>query len=288
MITNKTKQIIKRALSEDKVSQDKTTHLVIAAKEKGKAVIIAKEKGILCGIEVVRFIFKEIDKKIKVRFFAKDGDRVTKDKKIATLSGNLQTILKAERVALNFLSLLSGVATTAALFVDKVKKTKVTIKDTRKTTPGLRELEKYAVLTGGGKNHRYNLAEGIIVKDNHLKAAAIVNKKNRVNHMRLEATLKNLRRKTKFPIEVEVETFQEFCEVAKYYPDIIMLDNFSKSNLVKAVSYRNKHFPKIELEASGGISLKNIKRVASTGVDSISVGSITHSPKALDFSLELK
>jgi nicotinate-nucleotide pyrophosphorylase (carboxylating) len=288
MITNKTKQIIKRALAEDKVSQDKTTHLVIAAKEKGKAVIIAKEKGILCGIEVVRFIFKEIDKKIKVRFFAKDGDRVTKDKKIATLSGNLQTILKAERVALNFLSLLSGVATTAALFVDKVKKTKVTIKDTRKTTPGLRELEKYAVLTGGGKNHRYNLAEGIIVKDNHLKAAAIVNKKNRVNHMRLEATLKNLRRKTKFPIEVEVETFQEFCEVAKYYPDIIMLDNFSKSNLVKAVSYRNKYFPKIELEASGGISLKNIKRVASTGVDSISVGSITHSPKALDFSLELK
>ncbi|MCF7887285.1 MAG: carboxylating nicotinate-nucleotide diphosphorylase [Candidatus Omnitrophica bacterium] len=288
MITNKTKQIIKRALSEDKVSQDKTTHLVISAKEKGKAVIIAKEKGILCGIEIVRFIFKEIDKKIKVKFFTKDGDKVVKNKKIAAISGNLQTMLKAERVALNFLSLLSGVATTAALFVDKVKKTRVAIKDTRKTTPGLRELEKYAVLTGGGKNHRYNLAEGIIVKDNHLKAAAIVNKKNKVNQMRLEATMKSLRRKTKFPIEVEVETFQEFCEVAKYYPDIIMLDNFSKKNLVKAVSYRNKHFPKIELEASGGISLKNIETVASTGVDSISIGSITHSPKALDFSLELK
>ncbi|MCF7869978.1 MAG: carboxylating nicotinate-nucleotide diphosphorylase [Candidatus Omnitrophica bacterium] len=288
MITNKTRQIIKRALSEDKVNQDKTTHLVIPAKEKGKAVIIAEEKGILCGIEIVRFIFKEIDKKIKVKFFAKDGNKVVKNKKIAAISGNLQTMLKAERVALNFLSLLSGVATTAALFVDKVKKTRVAIKDTRKTTPGLRDLEKYAVLTGGGKNHRYNLAEGIIVKDNHLKAAAIVNKKNKVNQMRLEAAIKSLRKKTKFPIEVEVETFQEFCEVAKHYPDIIMLDNFSKKNLVKAVSYRNKHFPKIELEASGGISLKNIETVASTGVDSVSVGSITHSPKALDFSLELK
>jgi nicotinate-nucleotide pyrophosphorylase (carboxylating) len=288
MITNKTKQIIKRALSEDKVSQDKTTHLVISAKEKGKAAIIAEEKGLLCGVEIVRFIFQEIDKKITIKFFAKDGDKVTKNKTIATISGNLQTILKAERVALNFLSLLSGVATTASLFVDKVKKTRVAIKDTRKTTPGLRELEKYAVLIGGGKNHRYNLAEGIIVKDNHLKAAAIVDKKNKVNQMRLEAAIKNLRKKTKFPIEIEVETFQEFCEVAKYYPDIIMLDNFSKKNLVKAVDYRNKYFPKIELEASGGISLKNIKTVASTGVDSISVGSITHSPKALDFSLELK
>ncbi|MFO8053144.1 MAG: carboxylating nicotinate-nucleotide diphosphorylase [Candidatus Omnitrophota bacterium] len=288
MVTNKTKQIIKRALLEDKVNQDKTTHLVIPAKEKGKAVIIAKEKGILCGVEVVKFIFKEIDKEIKVKFFAKDADRVSKNKKIAAISGNLQTILKAERVALNFLSLLSGVATTAGLFVDKVKKTKVAIKDTRKTTPGLRELEKYAVLTGGGRNHRYNLAEGIIVKDNHLKAVAIVSKKNKVNHRRLEATIESLRKKAKFPIEIEVETFQEFCEVAKYYPDIIMLDNFSKKNLVKAVNYRNKHFPKIELEASGGINLKNIETVASTGVDSISVGSITHSPKALDFSLELK
>ncbi|MCF7873535.1 MAG: carboxylating nicotinate-nucleotide diphosphorylase [Candidatus Omnitrophica bacterium] len=287
MISNKTKQIIQRALLEDKVKQDKTTRLVIPAKKKGQAVITAKEKGVLCGTDLVKFIFKKIDKKIKVEFFAKDADLINKEEKVATISGNLQTILKAERVALNFLSLLSGVATTAWLFVNKVKKAKVAIKDTRKTTPGLRKLEKYAVLVGGGKNHRYSLAEGIIVKDNHLKAAGIVNKENKVNHKSLKEAIKKLRKKTKFPIEIEVETFQEFLEVAKYSPDIIMLDNFSKKDLVKAVGYRNKHFPKIELEASGGISLRNIETVASTGVDSISVGSITHSPKALDFSLEL-
>ncbi|MCF7871176.1 MAG: carboxylating nicotinate-nucleotide diphosphorylase [Candidatus Omnitrophica bacterium] len=287
MITSKIKQIIQIALSEDKVSRDKTTHLVIPAEEKGKAAIIAKEKGILCGTEIVRFIFKKIDKETKIKFFAKDADLVHKNEKVAIISGNLQTILKAERVALNFLSLLSGVATVTRLFIDKIKKTKVVIKDTRKTTPGLRELEKYAVLVGGGKNHRCNLAEGIIIKDNHLKAVAIVSKKNKVNHKRLKAAMENLRKKTKFPIEIEVETFQEFIEVARHHPDIIMLDNFSKKNLIKAVGHRNKYFPKIELEASGGISLKNIERVSSTGVDSISIGSITHSPNALDFSLEL-
>lgn len=287
MITNKTKQIIQIALSEDKVNRDKTTNLVMPAKERGKAAIIAKQKGILCGAEVVRFIFKKIDKEAKIKFFAKDADSVGKNQRVAIISGNLQTILKAERVALNFLSLLSGVATATRLLINKVKKTKVVIKDTRKTTPGLRELEKYAVSIGGGKNHRCNLAEGIIVKDNHLKAAAIVSKKNEVNHKRLESAMKNLRKKTKFPIEIEVENFKEFLEVARHHPDIIMLDNFSKNNLIKAVKHRNQYFPKIELEASGGINLENIGKVASTGVDSISIGSITHSPNALDFSLEI-
>ncbi len=287
MITNKTEQIIQKALAEDNVKQDKTTRLVVPGGKRGRVVIIAKEKGILCGVDLVKLVLNRIDKQLKIKFFAKDGVRLRKNQKVAVVSGSLQSILKAERTALNFLSLLSGIATTTRLFADKVKKTKVIIKDTRKTTPGLRRLEKYAVFVGGGKNHRQTLADGIIIKDNHLKAAAIINKKNKINHQCLKAAIENLRKRTNLPIEIEVETFAEFFEIVKYRPEVVMLDNFSKRDLIRAVSYRNKYFPKVELEASGRISLRNIATVALTGVDSISIGSITHSPKALDFSLEI-
>lgn len=287
MLNKKTEQIIQRAFSEDKLRQDKTTRLTVSKQKKGRAIIIAKEKGIFCGRELAAYIFKKIDSQINIKFFKKDGDRVAAGEKTVAISGNLQAILKGERASLNFLSLLSGVATTTNLFIEQVKKTKVIVKDTRKTTPGLRELEKYAVSVGGGINHRHNLAAGIIVKDNHLKAAGIIDKNKKINHLLLKQSLTKLKKKTNFPIEIEVETFNEFTEIAKHRPDIIMLDNFSKKNLRKAVDYRNKNFPKIKLEASGGIQLKNIKTIALTGVDFISIGSLTHSPKALDFSLEL-
>lgn len=287
MISKKTEQILQRAFSEDKVLRDITTRLTIPKDKRGKAIIVAKEKGIFCGKEVVTYIFKKIDEQIKVKTYLKDGAKVDLGKKIIAVSGNLRSILKAERISLNFLSLLSGVATVTNLFIQKVKGTNVVIKDTRKTTPGLRELEKYAVLCGGGTNHRYNLAEGIIVKDNHLKAAKIINKQNKVDHQSLGKCLQKIRKKTNFPLEIEVETFDEFSEISQHQPEIIMLDNFPRKDLIRAVNYRNKNCPQIKLEASGGIRLKNVRSIAETGVDFISIGSITHSPKALDFSLEI-
>lgn len=287
MISKETKQIIQRAFSEDKIRADKTTQLTVPKSKQGKAAIVAQEKGIFCGKEVVTYIFKKIDKQLKIKVFLTDGAKVWPGKKIIAVSGNLRSILKAERISLNFLSLLSGVATATSLFVSKIKGTKVIIKDTRKTTPGLRELEKYAVLCGGGKNHRQNLAAGIIVKDNHLKAAKIIDKQNKVDYRLLATCLNKMRKKTSFPLEIEVETFGEFRQISQHQPDIIMLDNFSQKDLIRAVKHRNKKCPKIKLEASGGINLKNVRAIAQTGVDFISIGSITHSPKALDFSLEL-
>ncbi len=283
----KLRKVIQKALSEDKVKQDKTTNLIVPPAKKGKAVIIAKDRGIFCGRELIQLIFKEIDPEIKINLLVEDGDKIKKDQKIAHISGKLQAILAGERVCLNFISLLSGVSTSTNSFVVKAGKKKVKIKDTRKTTPGLRGLEKYAVLVGGGKNHRQNLFGGIIIKDNHLKAAGIINKKSQVNHQKLAILWQSLRRKTKMPIEVEVENFREFKEIISYNPEIIMLDNFSIADLKKAAAYRDQYFPKIELEASGGVTIKNIETVSATGVDSVSVGVITHSSQALDFSLEI-
>ncbi len=287
MLNQQVKKIIQSALDEDKVSQDKTTAITVVANKRGQAVIFANQSGILCGVRLVKFIFKKINKKTEVKLLAKDGDRISKNQRVVLLSGNLQSILKAERVALNFLSLLSGIATSTNMFVKKAKQKKVIIKDTRKTTPCLRYLEKYAVSVGGGKNHRLNLADGIIVKENHLRAAGVITANEKVDHLQLEKLWRKLRSKTKMPIEVEVENFTEFKEVARYSPDVIMLDNFSQADLKKAASYRNKNFPEIELEASGGVTLKNLEAIASAGIDSISVGSITHSPDAMDFSLEI-
>lgn len=287
MIDNSIQKNILRALSEDKIKQDKTTALFIRQSTTGKAVILAKEPGILCGIELARFIFKTVDKNLKVETFFEDGKKINKEDKILSVEGSLQAILRAERVCINFLSLTSGVSTVTNAFVRKAKKSKVVIKDTRKTIPGLRRLQKYAVSVGGGKNHRSNLSGGIIIKDNHLRAAGAIDRKNNINHKNFKRLWQGLRRKTKLPIEVEVETFKEFKQIIKYKPDIIMLDNFSRPDLKKASAYRNRYFPQIELEASGRVTLDNIGAVASTGVDSVSVGSITHSPSALDFSLEI-
>jgi len=278
--------IIINSLKEDSCQNDITTLCAISPKLKGKGIIVAQEKGVLAGIEIARTVFKLINKKITFKALKKDGSNFKKGDNIATISGNLQTIISGERVALNFLSLLSGISTVTRKFVEKTKGLKVQIKDTRKTIPNLRILEKYAVKAGGGYNHRSSLSDGIIVKDNHLKAAGYIYN-GHLNKKRFSTLIDSLRKKSSLKIEVEVESVAELKEVLKYKPNIIMLDNFSVVSLKKAVCFRNKHYPKIKLEASGGVNLKNVGAVASSGVDHVSIGMITDSPGVIDFSLDI-
>jgi len=278
--------VVRNALGEDGCYRDITTAFAISSKLKGKGVIVAQEKGILSGIEVAKAVFKQLNKIIVFKALKKDGRAFRKGDRIAIIQGSLQTILAGERVALNFLSLLSGVATLTKKFVEKVKGTGVEIKDTRKTIPNLRKLERYAVRAGGGRNHRFSLSDGIIVKDNHLKAAGYI-RRGRLNKERFCRLIATLRKKSSLAVEIEVESLGELKEVLKYKPDIVMLDNFSVKNLNSAVSLRNKYYPKIKLEASGGVNLENVKAVASSGVDHISTGMITDSPEVIDFSLDI-
>jgi len=277
---------VKSALKEDGCQRDITTVFAISSKLKGKGVIVAQEKGLLSGIEVAKAVFKQLNQKIVFKVLKKDGSTFKRGDKIAIIQGSLRTILTGERVALNFLSLLSGVTTLTRKFVEKVKGLRVQVKDTRKTIPNLRILEKYAVRVGGGRNHRLSLSEGIIVKDNHLKAAGYIDQ-GRLDKKRLCSLISTLKKKSALAVEIEVESLGELKEVLKLKPDIIMLDNFSVKNLKKAVSLRNKYYPKIKLEASGGINLKNARAVASSGVDYISIGMITDSPQVIDFSLDI-
>lgn len=282
----KIKSIVKKAIQEDIGRGDITTKLIVCPQNKIEAIIICKEKSVLCGIELAREAFYQINPNLKFHPYKKDGQTIKKNEIIAEIKGEAASILTAERVALNFICLLSGIATYTQKFVSKIKGTKAKIMDTRKTTPGLRILEKYAVRVGGGYNHRYGLWDGILVKDNHLRVCQVISK-NKIKKRNLSLMMKKLK-KSKLPVEIEAENFYEFCQIIKFSPDIIMLDNFSLSEIKKAVNYRNKYFPKVKLEASGGITLTNIKDIALTGIDFISIGSLTHSPEAIDFSLEIK
>jgi len=278
--------MIKAALAEDMVKRDITTLLAIPANLKGKAEIIAKQNSVLCGIAIAKEAFKQLDRKIIFKPRKKDGNLVKAKEKVAIIEGNLRTILNGERVALNFLYLLSAVATTTKKFVNQTKGTNIKIMDTRKTTPNLRSLEKYAVRVGGGWNHRSSLSDAILVKDNHLKAGQCVYK-GRLNENKISALIRRMRKKSSLAIEIEVENLAEFKGVIKYKPDVIMLDNFSLKSLKAAVNLRNKNFPKVKLEASGEVTLANVRAIAKTGVDFISSGALTHSSQPVDFSLDI-
>jgi nicotinate-nucleotide pyrophosphorylase (carboxylating) len=269
------KDIIRRALKEDIGRKDVTTQALIPKHKSAKAILLAKEACVLCGVAAARTVFKVRDQKIKFKPLARDGQRIKPKTIIACLEGKAQNILTAERTALNFLSLLSGIATKTRQYVEKIKPYQAKILDTRKTIPGLRILEKYAVRIGGGFNHRLRLDEFIMVKDNHLK----------VTHSYL-----NLPRFTeKYRVQIEVKNLKEFKQALKLKPDVIMLDNMSLKEIKKAVRIRNSLPLKTSpaLEASGGITLKNVRRVASTGVEMISVGDLTHSVDSVDISLEI-
>jgi nicotinate-nucleotide pyrophosphorylase (carboxylating) len=272
-------QIIRHALIEDIGKGDITTQLTIPEQKEIKAHLLAKEDCVVCGINIVERTFELVDKTIEFKAFAREGQKITKGKILAVISGKARSILNGERVALNIISLLSGISTKTREYVDEVGPHSVKITDTRKTMPGLRELQKYAVRVGGGYNHRISLDEMILIKDNHIKITE--------GYTKLPKIPKG------FKIEIEVQNFDEFKHALQFKPDIIMLDNMDPGDISKAVALRNttdftkSHHPKTKLEASGGITMKNIKEVASTGVDIISLGDLTHSVDSIDICLDV-
>ncbi len=272
--------IIDLALAEDISHGDITSEGLIPPELEGKASILAKEEGIIAGGEVARRVFLRVDPSLKVELLIKDGARVQPGDIVATVSGRVISILKAERTALNFLQRLSGIASQTARYIAETQGLGVKITDTRKTTPGLRLLEKYAVRTGGGQSHRLHLGDGILIKDNHLTTLRALGIK-----------IKDIIAKAKqnapqgATVEIEVTTPQEALEAAEAGADILMLDNMSPEEMRRVVNSIPSH---VKTEASGGITLANVRAAAMAGVDVISIGALTHSVKALDINLELE
>ncbi|MBI2832598.1 MAG: carboxylating nicotinate-nucleotide diphosphorylase [Chloroflexi bacterium] len=273
-------RIVDIALAEDTAHGDVTSDILMPPDLKGKASVLVKAPGVLAGIEVAKRVFLKVDPTLKFEVLIQDGTKVKPGDVAAVVSGNLKSILKAERVALNFLQRLSGIATQTALYVEQVRGLDVYIADTRKTTPGLRMLEKYAVRMGGGRNHRFHLGDGVLIKDNHIAVL-------RATGMSLKEIIAKARREAPggLKVEAEVTSAKEALDAVEAGADIIMLDNMSLEEMRRAVSMIKG---KAKIEASGGVTLDNVRAVAETGVDFISVGALTHSPKALDISLEVE
>jgi nicotinate-nucleotide pyrophosphorylase (carboxylating) len=275
-INSISEQLISMALAEDIGTGDITTHSVVPTGTKVSGSFIAKEDGVICGLEIVRRVFELMDKTVVINTFCKDGDKILKGSKIADISGPAHAILTGERVALNFLQHLSAIASKTAAIMDSLDGTGLKIVDTRKTTPGMRVLEKYAVKTGGGFNHRMNLSDGILIKDNHIKAAGGIAPAIEAARNHAPQTLK---------IEVEVESLDQVQEALDAKADIIMLDNMSLETMADAVKLING---RALTEASGNMDQKNLTDVARTGVDLVSIGALTHTVKAMDISLRLE
>lgn len=269
-MNTQTRQLIKTALAEDIGRGDITTNAVVPAKLCAEGKIIAKEDMVLAGIDIAHEVFKMIGRGIKWKAFKKDGELCGKGGVIAEVKGPARALLSGERVALNFLQHLSGVSTSARIFSEAISGTKAKILDTRKTTPGLRGLEKYAVEMGGGTNHRMGLFDHFLIKNNHVAVAGSVTE-----------AMKRAKKKKKKGQKIEVETrnINEVKEALSCKADVIMLDNIGIDDVRKAVFLAKG---KVPLEVSGNISLENIRRYAETGVDFISVGAITHSARAVD------
>ncbi len=277
--TPQVKRLIRQAIAEDFSQGDMTTKALIPETQQSKALVTAKARGIIAGTEVSKQVFLKVDPKLEVDILIKDGAEVKLGDVIARIEGRTASILKAERVALNFLQRLSGIASETARYVQAVKGLPVLITDTRKTSPGLRTLEKYAVRVGGGKNHRMHLADGILIKDNHI---AVLRRRG----LSIKEIVAKARHKAspELKIEVEVKTPEEAIQAAEAGADIVMLDNMNLKDMRQAVRLIKG---RALIEASGGITLESVRDVAETGVDLISIGALTHSPKALDISLEL-
>lgn len=278
MILNKiyVDNLIKTALLEDINYCDVTTDYLIPAEQMGKGKLVAKAEGILCGVEVAARVFELIDSDIKIEILIKDGESVKYGDELMRLEGRTASLLKGERTALNLIQHMSGIATAANQATKLVEGTNASIADTRKTLPGMRPLQKYAVMTGGAKNHRYNLSDAAMLKDNHIDAAggitaAVTALRKKIGHM------------TK--IEVETRNLGELKEALAVGADIIMLDNMSPELMKEAVAITDG---RAVLEASGGITNETLRAVAESGVDIISIGALTHSVKAFDISMYIK
>ena len=266
--------LIKSALKEDITSEDITTNAVMKEYTLGEVYLICKQDGIIAGLDVFARAFTILDDKTEIEFFCKDGDKVVNGQKLATVKGDVRVLLSAERTALNYLQRMSGIATYTNSIVQLLKGSKTKLLDTRKTTPNMRIFEKYAVKVGGGNNHRYNLSDGILLKDNHIGAAGGVAKA-----IKLAKEYAPFVRK----VEVEVENLDMLKEALDAGADIIMLDNMSVEDMKKAVQMANG---KAELECSGNVTAENVARLVEIGVDYISSGALTHSSPILDLSLK--
>lgn len=273
-------KIVELALAEDLGQGDVTSETLIPLDLVGKAYILVKEEGVIAGLEVAEKVFRHVDPTLKVEILIKDGAKVKAGDITANVSGAVISILEAERTAINFVQKLSGVATATSKYVARVQGLKTNIVDTRKTTPGMRLLEKYAVRMGGGKNHRLHLGDGILIKDNHLVAL-------RAMGLSLKEIVAKAKKNAPKGIRVEVEatSLQEALDAAGAGADMILLDNMPPEEMKRVVSMLPRH---VKTEASGGITLENVRAAALSGVDVISVGALTHSTKALNVSLELE
>lgn len=277
MILNQTiKKLIEEALSEDLGPGDVTAEATISAESLSRAVILAKQHLVLAGMEVAREVFRSLDPAVQFTPFARDGDAIHAGTELAHVSGKTRSLLAGERVALNLLQHLSGIATQTANYAEMIRGTKAQVLDTRKTLPGLRALEKYAVRMGGGKNHRFGLYDGVLIKDNHIKACGGISKAVE----RAKKTAHHLLR-----IEVETKTLDEVTEALTAGVDIIMLDNMPVEMMREAVQLIAG---RALVEASGNVTLETIRAIAETGVDLISAGSLTHSAPAVDMSMKIK
>jgi nicotinate-nucleotide pyrophosphorylase (carboxylating) len=267
-------ELILSALREDITSEDITTNSVMPHYQKGQVDLICKEDGVIAGLEVFKRVFELLDEKTEVTFYCKDGDEVKKGEKIGLIVGDIRVLLSGERTALNFLQRMSGIATYTRSIANLLKGTNTKLLDTRKTTPNMRIFEKYAVKVGGGNNHRYNLSDGILLKDNHIGAAGGV--KEAVKMAKEYAPFVR-------KIEIEVEDLDMLKEALDAGADIIMLDNMSVEDMKKAVEMTAG---KAETECSGNVTKENIARLTDIGVDYISSGALTHSAPILDLSLK--
>lgn len=267
---------IKSALEEDMGPGDITTDAIIDGNATGKAVLETREDIVLAGLPVFMRTFTLIDPEISFETFYEDGQEVSTGNVICNVSGSMSAMLKAERTALNFIQRMSGIATLTREYVSKASSEKVKILDTRKTVPGLRFLDKYSVTMGGGQNHRFGLFDAVLIKDNHIAAAGSITNAVKSAKDRTPGGIK---------IEVEVESFDDVREAIDAGADSVLLDNMTVDEMKKAVEFIKG---RVLVEASGGINLDNIKGIADTGVDFISIGALTHSVKAVDLSLEVK
>ncbi len=267
-------ELIKMALKEDITSEDVSTNAVMGGRVEGRVQLICKQDGIICGLPVFERVFKILDATTQISFCVNDGDKVTKGQLLAEVKGDIRVLLSGERTALNYLQRMSGIATYTSQLVKLLEGSKTKLLDTRKTTPNMRIFEKYAVKVGGGVNHRYNLSDGILLKDNHIGAAGSVKKA-----VQLAKNYSPFVRK----VEVEVENLEMCREAVEAGADIIMLDNMSPEEMAKAVKLIDG---RALTECSGNITKENIQSIISTGVDFVSSGALTHSAPILDLSLK--
>lgn len=267
-------KLIMMALQEDITSEDVSTNAVMPKAQKGKADLICKQDGIIAGLDVYARVFTLLDDSTEVEFFCKDGDEVKAGQLMGIVTGDIRVLLSGERVALNYLQRMSGIATYTHEVAELLKGSKTTLLDTRKTTPNCRIFEKYAVRVGGGSNHRYNLSDGVLLKDNHIGAAGSI-----TNAVRMAKEYAPFVRK----IEVEVETLDQVKEAVEAGADIIMLDNMTTDQMRAAIDLIDG---RAETECSGNVTKENIERLISLGVDYISSGALTHSSPIMDISMK--